>query len=181
MSKTKLLGISGSLRRASYNTMLLHEAAHVFGDAELSIADIDLPLFNEDDEAATGVPDKVQALADAIAGADAVLISTTEYNKGISGALKNALDWISRTRPNPFPGKPTAIMSASAGRAGGERAQVMLRNCLVAFRPRLLQGPEMLLAAPAKEFDDDGHLAGDLYRKTLTNLMDELRAEIARG
>jgi chromate reductase len=178
MSTTKLLGLSGSLRRGSYNTMLLHEAAHVFGDADLSIADIDLPLFNEDNEAANGIPASVQMLADQVAAADAVLISTSEYNKGISGALKNALDWISRTRPNPLIGKPVAIMSAAAGRAGGERAQTMLRNCLVAFQPRLLQGPEMLLAGPSKEFDDDGHLVSDTYRKTLGNLMEALREEI---
>lgn len=178
MSNTKLLGMSGSLRKASCNTRLLREAGRLFGEADLTLADLNLPLFNEDDETATGIPDAVQTLADQIAQADAVLISTTEYNKGISGALKNALDWISRTKPNPLPGKPVAIMSAAAGRAGGERAQVMLRNCLVAFRPRLLQGPEMFLAGASKEFDDDGYLTSEIYQKTLSNLMEALRKEI---
>jgi len=178
MSEIKLLGLSGSLRQTSCNTQLLREAEHLFEGSELTIADLKLPLFNEDDETATGIPPAVQTLCGQIAEADAVLISTTEYNKGISGTLKNALDWISRTRPNPMIGKPVAIMSAAAGRAGGERAQVMLRNCLLAFRPRLLQGPEMLLAGPTKEFDEDGHLISDTYRKTLGSLMDALREEI---
>jgi chromate reductase len=120
MSTTKLLGLSGSLRRGSYNTMLLHEAAHVFGDADLSIADIDLPLFNEDNEAANGIPASVQMLADQVAAADAVLISTSEYNKGISGALKNALD---RGPPSFWAGKATGIVDCWCWRWCGNWAR----------------------------------------------------------
>jgi chromate reductase, NAD(P)H dehydrogenase (quinone) len=181
MPNHALLGISGSLRTGSFNRKLLAEAARLYGDASYVEADLNLPLYNGDLEEAEGIPTAVQKLADQIAAADAVLISTPEYNKGISGVLKNALDWVSRTRPSPWPGKPVAILSATAGRAGGERAQVMLRNCMVAFRPRILQGPEMLLAQTSDQFDDSGRLTGDLYVKTLSDLMTSLRAEIERG
>lgn len=175
-----LLGMSGSLRSASFNRLLLGEAARLFGDAHFTEADLRLPLYDGDLEDAQGIPASVQKLADQIALADAVIIATPEYNKGISGVLKNALDWVSRSKPNPWSGKPVAIMSATAGRAGGERAQVMLRNCMVPFRPRILQGPEMLLAQTAAEFDAHGHLKTELYVKTLTELMSALRAEIDR-
>ncbi|WP_299413304.1 NADPH-dependent FMN reductase [uncultured Sulfitobacter sp.] len=180
MATIKLLGISGSLRAQSDNTKLLAEAARLFGDAQYSQADINLPLYNGDDEEASGVPAAVDALAQQIADADAVLISTPEYNKGPSGALKNALDWISRSQIKPWGGKPVAVMSAAAGRAGGERAQMVLRGFMVPFRPRILQGPEIHLAASYEAFDDNGHLTGEMYIKELTALMDNLRAEIGR-
>ncbi len=84
MATPKLFGISGSLRKDSHNTLLLAEAARLFGDADYTLADIRLPLYDEDDEKANGVPDAVQTLAQQIADADAVLISTPEYNKGPS-------------------------------------------------------------------------------------------------
>ena len=178
MASPKLLGISGSLRKGSHNSLLLAEAARLFGDAEYSEADINLPLYNGDDEEASGVPAAVDALAQQIADADAVLISTPEYNKGPSGALKNALDWVSRSSVKPWGGKPVAVMSAAAGRAGGERAQMVLRGFMVAFRPRILQGPEIHVAASYEAFDENGQLTGEMYIKELTQLMDGLRAEI---
>ena len=181
MSQPVLLGLSGSLRAGSFNRKLLAEAARLFGEAEFMEGDLNLPLYNGDLEDAEGIPAAVQKLADQIAAADAVVISTPEYNKGISGVMKNALDWVSRTKGSPWSGKPVAILSATAGRAGGERAQVMLRNCMVAFRPRILQGPEMLLAQTSEQFDENGHLKGEIYINTLTDLMAALRAEIARG
>lgn len=181
MTTPVLLGLSGSLRAGSFNRKLLKEAARLFGEAEYIEGDLNLPLYNGDLEEAEGIPAAVRKLADQIAAADAVLISTPEYNKGISGVMKNALDWVSRTKTGPWAGKPVAILSATAGRAGGERAQVMLRNCMVPFRPRILQGPEMLLAQTSEQFDDNGHLKGEVYIKTLTDLMAALRAEIARG
>jgi len=178
MSTPKLLGISGSLRKASDNTKLLAEAARLFGDASYSLGSIDFPLYDGDDEEATGIPASVQALADQIADADAILISTPEYNKGPSGALKNALDWVSRTEGNVWGGKPLAVMSAAAGRAGGERAQMILRGFMVPFRPQILQGPEIHLAASYEAFDENGHLKGEMYVKELTQLMKDLRALI---
>jgi len=180
MAKLKLIGISGSLRKGSTNSMLLAEAARLFGDCDYHEADIRFPLYDADEEKATGVPAVVQKAADQVKAADAVLISTTEYNKGPSGVLKNALDWISRVEGNPWAGKPLAVMSAAAGRAGGERAQLILRSFMVPFRPRILQGPEIHLANSSDEFDDNGHLTGEIYVKELTQLMESLRAEVKR-
>ena len=173
---TTLLGISGSLRKASTNTMLMRNAAEIFNADTFIEGDINFPLYNGDLEDASGIPAAVQTLADQIAAADAVIISTPEYNKAISGSLKNALDWVSRTKGSPWKGKPLAIMSAAAGRAGGERSQFSLRLAMMTFRPRILQGPEVLVANSSKEFDENGKLTGDLYIKLLTELMDELRA-----
>ena len=173
-----LLGISGSLRKASTNTMLMRNAAEVFGADTFVEGDINLPLYNGDLETAEGVPAAVQLLADQIAAADAVIIATPEYNKAMSGSLKNALDWVSRTKGGPWNGKPVAIMSAAAGRAGGERAQFSLRLAMMPFRPNILQGPEVLVAKSSNEFDENGKLTGEIYIKILTELMDELRNRI---
>ncbi|MFD2738272.1 NADPH-dependent FMN reductase [Sulfitobacter aestuarii] len=181
MNPVNLIGICGSLRAEATNRRLLREAVRLFGDCRYHEADIRFPLYDADDEAETGVPDKVQDLAERIATADAVLISTPEYNKGPSGVLKNALDWISRVEGNPWKDKPVAVMSAAAGRAGGERAQMILRSFMVPFRPRILQGPEIHLAGSSKQFDETGSLTGEIYVRQLTALMEGLRAEIARG
>ena len=178
MSDPILLGLSGSLRAASGNRKLLREAARLFGPCAYSEADLNLPLYDGDAEAAEGVPPSVQTLADQIAAADAVLISTPEYNKGPSGVLKNALDWVSRTEGSPWRDKPVAVMSAAAGRAGGERAQLVLRGFMVPFRARVVAGPELHLADCANQFDDTGRLVSAQYEKTLRQLMEALRAEV---
>lgn len=178
MAHPKLVGISGSLRKDSHNTLLLAEAARLFGDVDYTLMDINFPLYSGDDELDSGVPAAVEAAAQLIADADAVVISTPEYNKGPSGALKNALDWISRAETKPWTGKPVAVMSAAAGRAGGERAQLVLRSFMVPFRPLILQGPEIHLAASYEAFDENGRLTGEVYVKELTELMAALRAAI---
>lgn len=180
MAKYTVLGLSGSLRKESTNTMLLHEAARLFEDCSFKLADVRLPLYDGDAESADGVPAAVQLLSDEIAAADAVLISTPEYNKGPSGVLKNALDWVSRTKGRPWADKPVAVMSAAAGRAGGERAQMVLRGFMLPFRPRILQGPEIHLADSSNQFDDQGRLTGEVYLRELTTLMTALRAEADR-
>jgi chromate reductase len=180
MAKYGILGLSGALRKGSTNTMLLREAARLFGDCDYSQADLNLPLYDGDLENEKGVPSAVLDLAEEIAVADAVLISTPEYNKGPSGVLKNALDWVSRTKAAPWKGKPVAVMSAAAGRAGGERAQMVLRGFLIPFQPRVLAGPEVHLADSSNQFDENGHLKSELYQNTLTQLMRDLRAEIDR-
>ena len=178
MTTPNLVGISGSLRKDATNTKLLREAARLFGNCDYTQLDIRLPLYDGDDEAATGVPAAVQLVADQIAAADAILISTPEYNSGPSGVLKNALDWVSRVEGNPWNDKPVAIMSAAAGRSGGGRAQLILRGFMMPFRPRILQGPEVLLAASYEAFDEKGHLTGDIYVRDLTALMASLRGMI---
>lgn len=178
MTRPNLLGLCGSLRAGSLNRKLLHEAVAAFGEAAFTEGDLNLPLYNGDDEDRSGIPAPVQTLFDQIAAADAVIIATPEYNKAPPGVLKNALDWVSRVKGNPWQGKPVAIMSAAGGRAGGERAQVILRSCLTPFRPRLLLGPEIAVAGASKEFDASGRLTGELYLKNLGLLMEELRAAL---
>ena len=173
----KLLGISGALRKDSFNTKLVNEAARLFAPDEFVLANLHLPLYDGDLEDTEGVPEAVQKLHAQIKAADAVVISTPEYNKNISGVLKNALDWLSRVRPGPWIGKPVAIMSAASGRAGGERAQYSLRHCMTPFNPRILQGPEIMIAGAETAFDENGRLTNDFSVKSLDRLMTALRAE----
>ena len=180
MSTPTLLGISGSLRAGATNRKLLREAARLFGPCSYVEADLQMPLYDGDLEQEDGVAEAAVILAGQIAEADAVMISTPEYNKGPSGALKNALDWVSRVEGNPWADKPLAVMSSAAGRAGGERAQLILRTYLVPFQPRLLHGPEIHLAAAHTQFDADGTLTSDVYVRELTSLMQKLRAELMR-
>lgn len=174
MTELKLVGLCGSLRRDSWNRKLLHAARDAFGPADFVEGNLRLPLFDEDVEA-KGIPAEVTALKDQIASADAAVIACPEYNKAPPGVLKNALDWLSRGGA-PWKDKPVAIVSAAAGRAGGERTQFALRLMMVPFRPYLLQGPEVLIAQPASVFDDQGQLADEMAAKLLGDLMQALRA-----
>ncbi len=174
MSELKLVGLCGSLRKESWNRKLMHAAREAFGPAEFAEGNLRLPLFDEDLEA-QGIPAEVTQLKDLIANADAVVIACPEYNKAPPGVLKNALDWLSRGGA-PWKDKPVAIVSAAAGRAGGERTQFALRLMMVAFRPYLLQGPEMLLSNPSKAFDDQGNLTDEMATKLLNELMQDLRS-----
>ena len=175
-----LLGIPGALRAASTNRLLLAEARRAFGDANHTEANLRLPLYDGDLEDAHGIPADVQALADQIAAADAVVIATPEYNKAPPGILKNALDWVSRTKGAPFQDKPVAIISAADGRGGGDRSQFALRLMLTPFRPRLLTGPEVMVAEASQAFTEDGHLIDPRYQKALAELMQALRNEASR-
>jgi len=178
MSELKLVGLCGSLRKESWNRKLMHAAKEAFGPAEFAEGDLRLPLFDEDLEA-QGMPAEVTKLKDLIANADAVVIACPEYNKAPPGVLKNALDWLSRGGA-PWKDKPVAIVSAAAGRAGGERTQFALRLMMVAFRPYLLQGPEMLLSSPSKAFDENGNLTDEVASKLLNELMQDLRSAAQR-
>ncbi len=176
MTQLNLLLMSGSLRDGSHNRKLVIEAARLFDGIPI-MAELDLPLYNGDVEKRDGIPGKVRALRDQIAVADAIAISTPEYNQSLSGVLKNALDWVSRAGDNPWANKPVAIMSAAAGRSGGARAQYALRLALNPFQPRLLTGPEVMVAGPDAEFDSEGRLSGENYQKALMALMAKLKAE----
>ncbi|MEM7423474.1 MAG: NAD(P)H-dependent oxidoreductase [Pseudomonadota bacterium] len=173
----RLLGLSGSLRRGSYNTKLLKEAARLCAPDQFDLADLNLPLFNEDLEA-EGLPEAVQTLCDQIAAADALVFSTTEYNKGPSGVMKNALDWISRVRPMRTEGKPAAVLSAAAGMAGGQRAKSHMYLYLIPFKVRLVLDPEVNLGGAGSKFDDAGRLTDPGAEKFLGALMDNLKASI---
>lgn len=181
MREPVLFGLCGSLRRGSWNRRLMAEAAAVFGGRFVE-GDLRLPLYDGDLEDSAGVPAEVLALAEAIRAADAAIVVTPEYNQSFSGVLKNGLDWISRVKgPSPWRGKPVAVLSAAAGRAGGARAQYALRLALTPFRPRLLTGPEVLVADPAAAFDESGRLTAPGYRAALAELMTALRDEAARS
>ena len=174
----RLLGISGSLRRDATNRKLVREAARLYGQSEFTEADLRLPLYDGDIEKERGVPEDVQLLADQIAASDAVLISGPEYNKSISGVLKNALDWVSRVKGNPWNDKPVAVMSAAAGRGGGEVGQYAMRQALQAFRPRIVTGASVMVAAAHSEFDERDRLTTKSYIESLTNLMKALYTEV---
>ena len=174
---TKLLGISGSLRKGSFNTMLVNEAIRCFGPDHYQLADLNLPLYNGDVEA-EGMPDSVTKLCDQVLWADAIIISTPEYNKGPSGVLKNALDWVSRPRPAPMVGKPVAILSAAAGGAGGNRAKAAMYLFLIPFLVDLVTDPEVNVGSAMNVFDADGHLTNEAAMKGLQALMDNLKARL---
>lgn len=173
----KLLAISGSLRKASWNTALLREAIRLTGDVDASFADLNLPLYNGDLEDAHGLPPEVQTLSAQILAADAIVISTPEYNRMIPGVLKNALDWISRDTPQPLAGKPVALIS-TGGRTGGEVAQFTLRQALTTFNANLLQGSAMVVPGLEKAFDTRRRLVSEAQQKSLTRLMTRLRAAV---
>lgn len=177
MTEPALLGICGALRAASTNRLALHEARRLFGPATWAEANLRLPLYDADLEAA-GMPAEVQALADQITAADAIIISTPEYNKNLPGVLKNALDWTSRVKGSVWKGKPVAILSAASGRAGGERSQFSLRHCLTPLFPRVLPGPEVMIANSSQAFDENGRLKDEFSARILTDLMQALRAAL---
>jgi chromate reductase, NAD(P)H dehydrogenase (quinone) len=174
-----LLCLSGSLRRESYNTALLREAAATYGGAA-EFGDLRLPLYDGDAERESGIPPKVAALADRIAAAEAVVLSSPEYNKMLSGVMKNALDWISRVRPHPLAEKPVAVLAASAGVSGGARARYSLLTALVAFRVRFSTGPEILVGQAGGAFDPEGKIVDPKLRALLAEAMTRLREEAGR-
>lgn len=171
----KILGLCGSLRRQSYNRKLLNQAVQLFGDCSYQEISLNLPLYDGDLEDRDGIPEEVQRLADAIKSADGIIVVGPEYNKGLSGALKNALDWVSRVPGGAWKGKPVAVMSAAGGRTGGETAQYMMRHCLTPFGAQLISAPMVAVANAAQEFDDDGNLTNERYLKSINGLMAELR------
>jgi len=180
MQEISVLLISGSLRKPSMNRKLLAEAARLIEPAKPTAADIGFPLYDGDIETSTGIPAAVQTLADQIADAQAVVIGCPEYNQSFSGVLKNALDWVSRLKTNPWADKPVALVSATGGRAGGARAQSALRLAMMPFRAHVLPGPEVLVASASGAFDDAGRLTDERYIKALETLMTDLRAAVLR-
>lgn len=172
----KVLGISGSLRQASFNTAALRAARELAPEGMtidiLSIADI--PLYDED-ERAKGFPAPVQALRDAIKGADALLLATPEYNYSFSGVLKNAIDWASRPPEQPFDGKPIAIMGASGGILGTARAQYQLRQVFIFMNGHVLNKPEVMIGGAGTRFDASGKLTDEPTRGFVKAQLEALR------
>ena len=152
----RILGFAGSLRAGSYNRALLATCVEL-APAGTAIETFDLrevPLYDADVEA-RGFPPAVQALRDAIASADGLLVVTPEYNASIPAVTKNALDWASRRpRPSPLDGKPALVMGATPGRYATVRAQAQLRGLLSHTGAFVLPKPEVAFAHSEGLFSD---------------------------
>ncbi len=163
-------GVMRGLRRRSYNRQLL-AAAGVHAPSMLSFQIYEdlamVPMFNEDLEAHE-LPDGVSRLATALVQADALLIATPEYNQGLPGVLKNAIDWLSRSEPDLLEGKPTAILGASAGPWGTRLAQATLRHTLTACGAIVMPSPQIYVREAANVFDSDGALIDERVRNSLS-------------
>jgi len=171
----RVLGISGSLRKASYNSALLRAAVELAPpDMQLETTDLSaIPLYNEDVRT-QGFPAPVADLRGRVAQADAILIVTPEYNYSVPGVLKNAIDWVSRPPDQPFDGKPLAIMGASPGTLGTARAQYHLRQTAVFLNMCPLNKPEVFVSRAHERFDADGRLVDQKTRELVTNLLNAL-------
>jgi chromate reductase, NAD(P)H dehydrogenase (quinone) len=165
----RVLGLSGSLRRDSHNSALLRAAAELLPpEAELELFDglKAIPPYDADDDISPA-PEAVQALRDALADADAVLVATPEYNASIPGVLKNALDWASRPHAtNPLRGKPAAVVGASTGMFGAVWAQADARKVLSTIGARVLD-TELPVAEGDERFDARGVLVDAEVREQL--------------
>jgi chromate reductase, NAD(P)H dehydrogenase (quinone) len=152
-----VISICGSLRKGSYNRMVMNALPGLAPEA-MSIKEAppftEFPLYNADIQNSTGFPAPVQTLADDIRNADGVIIVTPEYNFGIPGALKNAIDWVSRLQNQPFAGKPVALQSVSPGPLGGGRVQYDLRRTMVFLDALTLNKPEIFIGGCAQRIDE---------------------------
>jgi chromate reductase len=175
----RILGIAGSLRKDSFNKAALRFAQTVCPEGvQLEICDIaGLPPFNQDEEQQP--TPKVTEFKQKIRAADALLISTAEYNYGVPGVLKNALDVASRPYgDSAWNGKPVAIMSAAVGTAGGLRAQYQLRQSFVFLNMDAVVQPEVAIAAAHTRFDDKGKLTDETSKKLIAQLLQNLAAKV---
>ena len=171
-----IIGLSGSLRAGSYNSALLRAAKEATpAEATLEIASIrDIPLYDGDAEAATGVPPVVAALKDRIAAADGLLLVTPEYNNGIPGVFKNAIDWLSRPGSDirrVFGDRPVAIMGATPGRGGTLLAQSAWLPVLRTLGTQTWNGPRLAVSEAGKVFGPEGELLDERVRTQLQSFM----------
>lgn len=175
----RVLAVSGSLRKGSFNTALLNAAIGIAKaeglSLEFDIANIaDIPLYNEDLRG-EGLPPAVQTFRDQIERAQGVLFVTPEYNHSVPGVLKNAIDWASRPgangKPHPFAGKPFAMMGASGGMSGTMRAQYHLRQIAVFLDMHALNRPEVFVRNAKSVFDANLSLTDEPTKKVVTDLL----------
>lgn len=174
---TKLIGISGSLRIASYNTALLRTAATMMPEGtELALGTIrGIPLYDGDLESEDGIPAAVTALKDAIANADGLIIATPEYNNSMPGVLKNAIDWLSRPPADikrVFGGKPIAIVGASPGGFG----TILSQNAWLPVLRTLGTEPwfegRLMVSRAQKVFDENGVMVDQAMQEQLKQFID---------
>lgn len=180
----KILAICGSLRKASYNRSLLKVAAEVApAGMEVELAGIEgVPVFSEDLEK-EGMPEAVAELRLKGKAADGILFGCPEYNYGIAGPLKNALDWLSRAHGEPrtpFIGRPVAILGASMSLIGTARAQAQLRQSLQACGALTMPSPEVYVIRAQDKFDAEGQLTDKPTRDAVAKLMAGFGAWIAK-
>jgi chromate reductase, NAD(P)H dehydrogenase (quinone) len=175
-----ILGISGSLRRGSFNTSLLRAAVEMApAGTTIEIGSIaEFPLYNADVEAA-GIPAPVKALKDALAAADGLLIATPEYNNSIPGVAKNAIDWLSRPPsdvPRLFRNKRIAIMGATPGQGGTILSQAAWLPVLATLGTLPWFGGRLRVSGAGKVFDADGKLIDDGIREQLRKFVEGFAA-----
>lgn len=172
----QILALSGSLRAGSFNTAALRAAVELAPeDVRIEIGSIrEIPLY-DDDVRAAGIPAPVTALQERVMAADAVLIATPEYNYSVPGVLKNAIDWLSRLKPQPFSDKPVAIIGASGGAIGTARAQYDLRKTFVFLNANVMAQPEVMIGLAATRFDAEGRLTDETTRKFVARAVAGLR------
>lgn len=171
----EIVTLSGSLRAGSFNTSLLRAlpelAPATMRFTMVSMAGI--PVYNGDDEEASGLPSTVVALRAAIRGSDGLIIATPEYNNGVPGPLKNALDWCSRPPvPHGLSGVPTAILGASDGVLGTSRAQHALRQTLVPLNAPTMPFPQVLVGQAHHKIDAAGQLTDEGTRRFIAEWLD---------
>ena len=172
----RVVAMAGSLRAASYNRALLRAAQDLaLTGLTITIRDLAaIPLYNADVEV-LGDPPPVAALKSAVKEADALLIAVAEYNYGVSGVLKNTIDWLSRPPEFVLRGKPVALMGASASMVGTARAQLQLRQAFVYTQtPVMPPPPEVLVSHAQEKFDASGELTDDETRAHLRKLLEAL-------
>jgi chromate reductase len=176
-ARMKIVGIPGSLRRASFNRGLLVAAQEV-APADVAIEILDLapiPFYNADVEM-LGLPEAVVELRERIAEADALLLTVPEYNHSFTAVLKNALDWASRPRPlSALRQKPVALMGAGGG-SGTIRAQLAIRPVLACNEAYVMPKPELYIANAPQRFDADGNLTDETVRETVRDIVAALAA-----
>src|SRR6267154_483299 len=157
MANLNILSICGSLRKGSFNAMVQRALPSLAPDGmtiKPAPSFADFPHYNADIQNSTGFPAPVNTLADAIRAADGVIFCTPEYNFSIPGALKNAIDWVSRLQNQPFAGKPVALQSASPGPLGGGRVQYDVRRAMVFLDAFVLNKPEIFIGGCASKLDE---------------------------
>ena len=181
MSSPVLLALSGSLRRSSYNGAILATLGEAVADkASLAIFPLnDVPLYDQDADTDTP-PEAVAALRAAIGAADGIVIASPEYNHGMSGVLKNALDWASRPHGKAtLTGKPVFTLTSSPGAVGGARAHAQLNETLASIGARVVLRPQAVVGAVHEKIAD-GRLSDTSTLDFLLSGIDALLAEIAR-
>ncbi len=177
----RILGICGSLRKASFNMAALRACSELMPQGmTLQIAEIgDIPIFNQDVLDA-GMPAPVRRIREQIVAADGLLLASPEYNFSVPAPLKNVIDWASRPPNQSFQDKPIAVFSAAAGPLGGARVQYDLRRILTQLWGHVLPRPEVFIGMAPSKFDAQGRLADETTRKFLTDLLSGFRDWIVR-